>query len=151
MRSESGWIVQPLSCHPTKNAWRPMSKSLPVLLVPSTDIFPLLASSSIPITMLSIAAKSYSEAGASSWPSPTVSRRASTPTPVSHNTKRGHVPRGRLIPSRGRVPLRRSPRPLIPQTEEEEGGGGGGEEEEADDVSGQSTRCVATSRTERVY
>ena len=122
---------------------------------PTPSLF--IASSSIPITMLSIVAKSYSEAGAPSWPSPTHSRRASTPTPVSRSTKRGSVPRGRLIPSRGRLPLRRSPRPLNPPTEEEEGGGGGGEEEEeeeeevADDVSGQSTRCVATSRMERVH
>ena len=112
-----------------------------------------IASSSIPITMLSIAAKSYSEAGAPSWPSPTHSRRASTPTPVSRSTKRGSVPRGRLIPSRGRLPLRRSPRPLNPPTEEE--GEGEGEEEQgeevADDVSGQSTKCVATSRMERVH
>ena len=102
--------------------------------------------------MLSIAAKSYGEAGALSCPSPTYSSRASTPTPVSHSIKRGNVRRGRLIPSRGRIPLRRSPRPHTPRTEEE------GEEEEeeeeveaADEPSGQGTRCVATSRMERVH
>ena len=98
--------------------------------------------------MLSIAAKSYGEAGALSSPSPTYSSRASTPTPVSHSIKRGDVRRGRLIPSRGRIPLRRSPRPHTLGTEEEE------EEEEveaAGEPSGQGTRCVATSRMERVH